>query len=149
MVLQLKNIFSIPNESKKFDCEINAEKLEQYPYHSFGSPVTVSGTVSNRAGVVTLCYSCRFVADHVCDRCLCEFAREYSFSFEHTLVTEDSRYDDYVVCKDYALDMDELVMCDLLLELPTKILCREDCKGLCFKCGADLNKGECSCSHSN
>ena len=33
--------------------------------------------------------------------------------------------------------------------IPTKILCREDCKGLCPNCGADLNEGECSCKNVN
>ena len=43
------------------------------------------------------------------------------------------------------MDLDELVRADLLLELPTKVLCREDCKGLCPKCGKDLNFGPCDC----
>jgi len=33
----------------------------------------------------------------------------------------------------------------LLLELPTRILCSEDCKGLCHQCGQNLNEGKCSC----
>ena len=44
-----------------------------------------------------------------------------------------------------AVDLDELVREQILLALPSRNLCREDCKGLCQKCGADLNAGECSC----
>ena len=44
-----------------------------------------------------------------------------------------------------SLDLDELVREQILLALPSRNLCREDCKGLCQKCGADLNAGECSC----
>ena len=44
-----------------------------------------------------------------------------------------------------AVDLDELVREQILLALPTRHLCREDCKGLCQKCGADLNAGDCSC----
>lgn len=33
----------------------------------------------------------------------------------------------------------------LLLEIPPRALCSEDCKGLCPHCGQDLNKGECNC----
>ena len=50
-----------------------------------------------------------------------------------------------MVCEDNVLELDELVISDLLLQLPTKILCKEDCKGLCFKCGKDLNDGDCDC----
>lgn len=144
MKLQLKTIFSIVGESKPFEYEIEPEKLSDYSRHSFASAITVGGTVFNRAGVVTLSYHCSFSMRHVCDRCLCEFVREYSFDHEHTLVTGSER-DDYIVCPGFVLDMDELALSDLLLELPTKILCREDCKGLCFKCGANLNEETCSC----
>jgi len=44
-----------------------------------------------------------------------------------------------------AVDLDELVREQILLALPSRHLCREDCKGLCQKCGADLNAGQCSC----
>ena len=43
------------------------------------------------------------------------------------------------------IDLDELVMSDLLLTLPMKHLCREDCKGLCAQCGKNLNEGDCGC----
>lgn len=43
------------------------------------------------------------------------------------------------------LDTDELLLAQLALEVPMKPLCREDCKGLCPKCGADLNEGDCGC----
>lgn len=148
MKLQLKTIFSIAGESKPFEYEIEPEKLSGYSGHSFASAIALKGTVFNRAGVVTLSYCYTFSMNHVCDRCLREFVREYSFDQEHTLVSSSGR-DDYVVCPDFVLDMDELALSDLLLELPTKILCREDCRGLCFKCGADLNEGECSCCNSD
>ena len=44
-----------------------------------------------------------------------------------------------------AVDLDELVREQILLALPSRYLCREDCKGLCQKCGANLNDGHCSC----
>src|SRR5215213_1252628 len=44
-----------------------------------------------------------------------------------------------------AVDLDELVREQILLALPSRHLCREDCKGLCQRCGANLNNGPCSC----
>jgi len=46
----------------------------------------------------------------------------------------------------YDLDVDLLVLHEILLKLPEKVLCKEDCKGLCPKCGQNLNEGECGCS---
>ena len=43
------------------------------------------------------------------------------------------------------LDLRPLVRDALLLELPLAPLCREDCRGLCAECGADLNLGPCQC----
>ena len=53
--------------------------------------------------------------------------------------------DEYVVTEGDSLDLDELVIQDILLQLPSKMLCKEDCKGLCSVCGTDLNFNECNC----
>lgn len=81
-----------------------------------------------------------------CDRCLSSFERSYSFDFEHVLVKSlNSDNDEYIVTDGDDLDVDELAVNDVLLQMPTKLLCKEDCKGLCPKCGADLNISECGC----
>ncbi len=43
------------------------------------------------------------------------------------------------------IDLDEVVLENLLVSVPIKPLCRDDCQGLCPQCGQDLNQGECSC----
>ncbi|HQP29583.1 MAG TPA: DUF177 domain-containing protein, partial [Syntrophales bacterium] len=43
------------------------------------------------------------------------------------------------------LDLDPIVYEQILLQIPLKILCREDCRGLCPHCGANLNDGPCRC----
>jgi uncharacterized protein len=47
------------------------------------------------------------------------------------------------------LDVDEIVKEQILLAVPTRMLCREDCKGICPECGIDRNTGECSCGADN
>ena len=54
--------------------------------------------------------------------------------------------DDYIEAPDYKLDTDALLRDDILLELPSKFLCKESCKGLCPKCGKNLNEGPCNCN---
>ena len=46
------------------------------------------------------------------------------------------------------LDVDQLVRNELLLNLPMKVLCNENCKGICNRCGANLNYESCSCEDS-
>jgi len=43
------------------------------------------------------------------------------------------------------LDVEQLIWNELLAQWPMRVLCKEDCKGLCSRCGADLNLGPCSC----
>jgi uncharacterized protein len=43
------------------------------------------------------------------------------------------------------IDLDEIIREQIILSEPTKHLCQEACKGLCQKCGKDLNEGPCSC----
>ena len=69
-------------------------------------------------------------------------------NFEHILLKDPNAAgasDDYILTEGNSLDLDELVVSDILLELPTKLLCKEDCKGLCSSCGRNLNEGKCGC----
>ncbi len=148
MILQLKQLFDIDGEVKNLDFSINPEDLSYLSVlKSFSSPIAIKGKVENRAGVVTLTYISKFSMNLSCDRCLKGFNREYEYKFEHILIQgANTDNDEYIVCKDNTLDLNELAISDLLLQLPTKILCRDDCRGLCYVCGQDLNEGECNCS---
>lgn len=147
MLLRLKQLFDREGERKDLYLNIPLEELGIYSgIGTFMSPISLRGEIVNRAGVVTLSYSLKATIRHLCDRCLNEFDREYDLEFEHILIRGESLdEDEYVSCPDDTLDVNELAISDLLLAMPTKILCRDDCKGLCPDCGKDLNLGECGC----
>lgn len=148
MILRLRNIFECPGRKEDIEYDIPAQALDYLADKTFKTPINVSGAVENRAGIVFLKAKCGFTMQHECDRCLTEFEREYDIDIEHTLVLRSYTDDDeLVVCEDAKLDLDALVIDDILLSLPTKILCREDCKGLCLTCGKNLNEGECGCDN--
>ena len=44
------------------------------------------------------------------------------------------------------VDADEIIQTEFILDLDDRRMCREDCAGLCEKCGADLNDGPCGCA---
>ncbi len=83
----------------------------------------------------------------MCDRCgknsLQEKAVSYSCILAEELQNEDS--DEIVLLEDGQVDAGELAREAFILDMDTKTLCSEDCKGLCPRCGADLNLGPCSC----
>ncbi len=114
---------------------------------SFVTPVQANIIVRNRAGMIVLEADTGFTYRFPCDRCGSQTDRKYAYRFHHILVTElsDESGDDYIQAPDYKLDTVSLLRDDILLELPSKFLCKESCKGLCPKCGKNLNEGECSC----
>ena len=85
-----------------------------------------------------------------CDRCLTDVAcpilleddRERKLSAEETEKDPD---EEETCIHGYELDVDEFIRSELFLRIPMKVLCREDCKGLCPKCGANRNLGSCGC----
>lgn len=145
MKINLKQIFNIVGEKKDFSYEIAPEEFGDIKGFSFGSDVSLSGKLYNRAGVVYLDYTAVFKLLHTCDRCLKEFSRDYDLSFDHIVVPSVSNHDndDYIVADGESIELNEVALNDILLSLPTKVLCREDCKGLCMVCGCDLNESQC------
>ncbi len=108
-----------------------------------GNEVFVNGHVETRAQVE-------------CDRCLkpvelpvnVDFTLEYirDSDYESIETAELSEAEMSVSVFDgAAIDVDEIVKEQILLAVPTRMLCREDCKGICPECGTDRNTGECDC----
>ena len=58
---------------------------------------------------------------------------------------EDEENEDIVLLEEGTVDAEDLARTAFILGMDTKTLCSEDCKGLCPRCGADLNLGPCSC----
>ncbi|HET6976972.1 MAG TPA: DUF177 domain-containing protein [Pyrinomonadaceae bacterium] len=124
---------------------------------SLSGAATVSGKIRRAGNEV-------FVNGHVdtqarveCDRCLqpveipvnTDFALDYitGSEYEAGQVAELTEAEMSVAVFDgYAIDVDEIVKEQVLLTVPTRMLCREDCKGICPECGADRNTGNCSCT---
>ncbi len=113
-----------------------------------GETVAADIKVENRAGFVEFTADVSFICRFDCDRCASPVSRNFHFQFRHTLVPQLSEEsgDDYIEAPDYKLDTDTLLRDDILLALPSKRLCKESCKGLCPKCGKNLNEGSCGCA---
>ena len=84
-----------------------------------------------------------------CDRCLETVERIFPITVdkELDLIGNDEEKSmegsNYVIGT--SLDVDQLIFGEILVSWPMKVLCREDCKGICKRCGANLNLAECQC----
>jgi len=84
-----------------------------------------------------------------CDRCLAEVPTVLDLQFDRVVtapdVTEDEEDERPDYMEGYQLDVEAFVYSEILINWPVKILCKEDCKGVCMKCGQNLNMRECGC----
>lgn len=83
-----------------------------------------------------------------CSRCLKDVEQEIRLSFTVDVVSPEvplEEADDQTFMEGYQLNVESLLSNEILMSLPTKVLCRPDCKGICRVCGKDLNLGECGC----
>jgi uncharacterized protein len=138
-------------KSLPIDTELDFSQVEYQGACPITQPVRVVGAITVSAGVVQLKARATFVFNGRCDRCLGAFERAYDVPLEHILVAtlEDEENDEYILLDQYQLDLADLTLADILLELPYKSLCREDCRGLCPMCGKNLNEGLCGCTHKS
>lgn len=86
-----------------------------------------------------------------CGRCLEDVPVKLELDFEKEVdmaLTEEQRkeaLDESAFIHGYDLDVDELVCSEILVSWPLRVLCSENCKGICSTCGMNLNHGTCDC----
>lgn len=149
--ISIRSLLLRPNEKKALDLEIDGETAASYGLPCV-KPPHLLGELENRAGVLMLTYRLHCVPALECDRCLAPVERDVEEKFFHVVVTETANDPDdaeYLPAPDAMLDLAEVAMTDLRLSMPTKILCKPDCKGLCPVCGQNRNTGDCGCSSAD
>jgi uncharacterized protein len=94
-----------------------------------------------------------------CSRCMKEFSRSIATKFDLSYLPQpkwtndgaeiELRYEEMEVAyyDGVAFDVNLMVLEQIELAMPMQFVCSEDCKGLCYKCGADLNEGSCLCKN--
>lgn len=119
-------------------------------YH-FDKPVTVTGTISNNGKSLLLKANCEGKMHTKCARCMKDIGVSVNFDVDEVLAQDDGTVSDdldVILFENHEIDIDDIVLNNFLMSISGKYLCSEDCKGLCSKCGADLNEGDCGCDHN-
>lgn len=116
----------------------------------FLSPVSVKGEFVNVGGSIELNAKACAKVSYSCDRCCENFDAELEFEIDELLKKESSREEgdgnpDVIYFTGNAVDLDEIVEKALFMNLPSKRLCSDECKGICPECGKNLNLGSCEC----
>ena len=147
MILDLKRIFATDNSVLEINHSLDMSDVDFYGNYPLKNPIKITGFVSNKASVVSLKLTIEYVFAAPCDRCGIFAQHNHTVNVDKMLATaiERQESDTIITVPDMKLDVDEFVYSEVILDLPSKHLCNEDCKGICFKCGKNLNEGECDC----
>ena len=146
MRLNLREIIEIPGASLPFECALEADGLDFPSVVGYSGLPHAVGRVYNEAGVLRLEGTLTADMTCVCDRCGAEFESVKETVLDAVIVEEDTGVNPELFILDGdEIDLDEILSTLFILDMETKFLCREDCKGLCDRCGRNLNLGSCGC----
>ena len=150
MQIRLQELATMPDYRARFDYTTDLSQEEVGFEFPFRQPVRLEGEVSDDAGAITLSAT---VYAHVTTRCArCGKPVEYDkeTDVEFLLVKElegeeEDLRDDVCLVESDIVELDHILIPELILDMEMAVVCDEDCKGLCFKCGKNLNLGSCDC----
>ena len=153
MLVNLTDIFSSEQkvECKEITFERDAIQVSGQSYDILTKEPVVLTLKNIGKGKALVKAVTSFTFELACDRCLKPV--KYSMEIEAQQEVISPEYDGVIdeeaeqtsFMEGYQLNVDDLIYSDIVLNWPMKILCREDCKGICRICGKDLNTGECGC----
>ena len=131
---------NFPFDKKSFPDILNIEKL------------IINGTIENKGYFIKITGIIDISLNSACSRCLKEtniklnipFVEEYhDIQSKEDFPEESNEERKYYIGNE--IDLEPLIIELLVLELPLNQLCTENCLGLCYKCGQNLNKKDCGC----
>lgn len=149
MLLGLSQIIDRPGESVSFSVSVDLSDLQYGTSFPVTEPVLASGTVRNTAGVLVMKGEITTCIHGVCDRCATDFSRDLKIPIDVVLVeelsNEDSEDEWVFPLEADSADLDDIIRTVFVLNMDSKLLCKPECKGLCHRCGKNLNHEECTC----
>ncbi len=149
MLLGLSKIIDSPGASVPFTTSVDLSDLQFGVCCPVDEPVEAVGTVRNTAGVLVMTGTITTTLHGVCDRCTGEFTSEVEVPIDVVLVTElanEDNEDEWVFpLEGDSADLEDIVRTVFVLNMDSKLLCKPDCKGICCRCGKNLNEGPCNC----
>mgnify|MGYP002540859040 CR=1 FL=1 len=152
MKIQLSKIISTKNYTETVEAWIDMDEIKlkgvSYPIRKKDKfPVILKNEGKN---VISIAFDTEVILAIPCDRCLSEVLYSVDIDFcQEVDFSNPSEEEDILSCiEDKVLDLDALIFDEVVPQLPSKVLCREDCKGLCPVCGTNLNEKECGCDRT-
>lgn len=147
MELNLSELISKKEKVKKIDITFNVDfKGEDF---KISKPLAFNGEVKCSDDIITIVGKIKGSVDMQCSRCLKIFSYNIDLDICEEFTNNSDKEDDSIILFEDDLYLSEVIVNNVISTLPIKKLCKEDCKGLCHKCGVDLNLEACKCNNDN
>lgn len=146
MKIDVSDVLKEVGSSKEFSGNFMPENTTyQGEEIEFDEPFWVEGTVtSGNEGILIVQATVKSSSKLQCGSCMEPYIYPMNFSFTAEFRTSGDDPDIYFY-KGYSIDIKDAIMDNFFLELPSLRRCKEDCKGLCPRCGINLNENQCKC----
>lgn len=142
----------VPSAFKSLDGIFNLPKLEtQYDSFTLKAPIKFSVSITNTGDAFLLRGKANADATTSCSRCLENVDTHLEATIDaYYLITppddQDSEINEFeILSEDHNIPLGDIIKDTMIVDTPAKPLCDDDCKGLCPKCGINLNKSLCKC----
>ncbi|HEY8361587.1 MAG TPA: DUF177 domain-containing protein [Tissierellaceae bacterium] len=156
MKIDLSSFLDNSDEALYFEGEVSLKGLDLKDGITIEEPVKCKGEIYKVDGNKVINLKISYKYNDICDRCLKPTTKNVETTLFGKLVegkkeedAEEEGFDEVIFYQNNSLDLKEYIRKQVILSLPMKTLCKEDCKGLCPVCGADLNTTQCNCIHEN
>ncbi len=149
MLVNIRSVLAGREQSIPIRYDADLRDYDFYGVKPFPAPVSVDGTVDSSSGVCMLKLRICATAETRCASCGKSISLPMDFPVQLMVVSaepEDDGVDELIVCPEGELELDDAVNEAITLAMDLRPLCSEDCKGVCFGCGADLNREACRCA---
>ena len=150
MEVQFLDLLVKDGRKKVVDLSLNIEPLEfDGDIIKAIKPVVVKGEMVSREGIIELEANIKTDLELNCSRCLDTFIYPIDIDIEERFTNnkELENEEGIIFVDGDSLDLSLIVENSIISTLPIKRLCKEDCKGLCSNCGANLNAESCNCNN--
>lgn len=153
MKISLTKLFAQDGKSEKYEISLTSEtfSIGGQDYRVIEKHPVILGLTHEGNRVITITGSADLTMEIPCARCLTPVAIPFQLEFDLQIdlnLSEEEREEkeeDSSFVEGDELDVEELVRNELIVQWPIRVLCKDDCKGICSRCGANLNIQTCDC----
>ncbi|HOK63350.1 MAG TPA: DUF177 domain-containing protein [Soehngenia sp.] len=148
MLVDISNVLDKDYFEEELNIDLNEKIFDLDNYITIKYPIKIDIIISKSLNNILFKLKCKLNYEAVCSRCLELYDGSFSIASEGNIVyrkNDEEFEENSLILRDKSVNLDEFLYQEIASSIPMKFLCREDCKGLCKKCGINLNNKNCEC----